>query len=69
MNLDQLENHIHELLDIETYSAEEVLKAEGCTEPDKNMSAAYIMAINRAKKIVSICIKDKAQHKFALPSP
>jgi len=55
--LDEIDHHCHELLDIEIYSAEEILKAEGCTEPDKNMSAAYIMAINRAKKIISICIK------------
>lgn len=56
-NLDTIESHIHELLDIELYSAEEILKAEGCTEPDRNMSTAYIIAINRAKKIISLYIK------------
>ncbi len=58
--MSQLEDIIeqcHQMLDIELYSAEEILKEEGCTEPDKNMSTAYMMAINRAKKIVSICMK------------
>ncbi len=55
-NLDEIVDYCHQLLDIEIYSAEEILKAEGCTESDKNMAAAYMMAINRAKKIVSICI-------------
>lgn len=62
MNLESLEQQIHEMLDIEIYSAEEVLKAEVCTDPDKNMSAAYMMAINRAKKIISICIKHGVNH-------
>lgn len=57
--LDSLENDIHNFLDIEIYSAEEILKAEGVKEPDKNMSTAYLMAINRAKRIVSACIRSK----------
>ncbi len=55
--LDSVESHCHQLLDIEIYSAEAILRAEWCTDPDKNMSMAYMMAINRAKKIISICIK------------
>lgn len=57
--LDGLENDIFQFLDIEIYSAEEILKAEGVAEPDKNMSTAYLMAINRAKRIVSACIRSK----------
>lgn len=57
MNLEQLEQSVHELLDIEIYSAADILKAEGCTDADKNMAIAYQIAINRAKKIISVCIK------------
>ncbi len=58
MNLEELEDHIHYFLDIEIYSAEEILKSEGCGEHDKKMSMAYQMAINRAKKLVSICCRE-----------
>ena len=57
MNLEEIESYCLQLLDIELYSAEEVLKAQGCSDQDKNMVMAYIMAINRAKKIIPLCFK------------
>jgi len=63
VNGDEIIDYCHQLLDIEIYSAEEILKLQGCTEPDKNMATAYMMAINRAKKIISICIKQYEGNK------
>lgn len=55
--MNKLEDMIQQILDIEIYAAEEILKQSGVEEPTKNMICAYILAINRAKKIVSGCIK------------